>query len=53
MRDLYHEQLILLDPAPGAKDIDHAVESPTFESVLKGHIEEHLEDKSMYRRETK
>jgi hypothetical protein len=56
-QDLYNrllenkQQLILLDPHPGAKgiDIDHKCESPTFDEVFERHFNEYLVNKGQYR----
>jgi hypothetical protein len=36
------EKLILLDPHPDAKGIDHDYEGKTFSKILKDHIEAYL-----------
>lgn len=37
------ENLILLDPHPDAKGLDHGFESPTFKPILEAHLREYLE----------
>lgn len=39
----YGDQLIMLDPAPGASRFAHGFDSPTFDGVLRDHIREHLQ----------
>lgn len=43
-----HEELIVLDPHPGATGIDHDFESPTYEGKIKDHIKEYIKNDGKY-----
>ena len=42
------KQLIILEPHPDATGMDHDFESPTFEKVIKGHMEDYFTNKGQY-----
>ena len=51
MDDAYERQqenLVLLDPAPGAGCLDHDFQSPTFEPIIRGHMEDYLKRSGEY-----
>jgi hypothetical protein len=41
-------ELILLDPHPKAKFLDHEFQSPTFKEVIRDHVEDYLERNGQY-----
>lgn len=43
------EQLILLDPDPDAKGIDHDFMSPTFRELIEQHIKDYINNKGEYK----
>ncbi len=43
------EQLILLDPDPDAKGMDHDFMSPTFRRIIEKHINSYIMDKGEYK----
>jgi hypothetical protein len=49
----FHEELILLEPKPGAKGMDHDFKSPTFQERIQGHIKIHLGRKGIYTEKSK
>lgn len=43
-----HKQLVLLEPHPDAKGIDHDFQSPTFKEVIEYHIKEYIDHNGEY-----
>lgn len=42
------EELILLDPHPGATGIDHDFQSPTFKNQIREHVEDYIQKGGIY-----